>query len=109
MSDCPFCKRIGEGEYEATENPNIVTFEPLRPVTPGHRLFLPREHIWDFRSRPKVLGRVMAQAAAWPLNADSNLIASSGRNATQTVMHFHVHLVPRRADDGLHLPWTGQA
>lgn len=28
--------------------------------------------------------------------------------ATQTVFHLHVHLVPRRAEDGLHLPWTGQ-
>jgi len=35
-----------------------------------------------------------------------NLITSAGKNATQSVFHLHVHLVPRVAGDGLSLPWT---
>lgn len=37
-----------------------------------------------------------------------NLITATGSEATQTIPHFHVHLVPRLAGDGLTLPWTGQ-
>jgi histidine triad (HIT) family protein len=37
---------------------------------------------------------------------DYNIITSMGEYATQTVFHLHVHIVPRRLNDGLHLPWT---
>jgi hypothetical protein len=26
----------------------------------------------------------------------------------ETSFHLHVHVIPRRDSDGLHLPWTGQ-
>jgi histidine triad (HIT) family protein len=35
-----------------------------------------------------------------------NLITSKGREATQTVFHMHLHLVPRAENDGLLLPWS---
>jgi histidine triad (HIT) family protein len=35
-----------------------------------------------------------------------NLITSQGAAATQTVMHLHLHLVPRTDGDGLKLPWS---
>ncbi|RZE66014.1 HIT domain-containing protein [Streptomyces albidoflavus] len=35
----------------------------------------------------------------------ANLIASRGREATQSVTHLHLHLVPRRNGDALALPW----
>ena len=38
----------------------------------------------------------------------ANLITSKGREATQSVFHLHVHVVPRAAGDGLPLPWTPQ-
>lgn len=34
------------------------------------------------------------------------IITSIGANATQTVRHTHLHVVPRRPGDGLALPWT---
>lgn len=36
----------------------------------------------------------------------SNLITSAGAEATQSVFHLHVHIVPRGENDGLALPWT---
>lgn len=111
MSDCPFCDRIAAGEYDAANASNsAVTFEPLNPVTPGHRLIVPRAHVRDAAEVPVITGRTMMYAAelAASLGEDCNLITSVGPAATQTVRHLHLHLVPRREGDGLHLPWTGQ-
>ena len=113
MSGCPFCARIKAGEYDYSD-PCAVAFEPLNPVTEGHLLVVPREHVTDAGSAPVTAGRTMEFAAmiAGPLEfADwpgYNLITSAGSAATQTVRHLHLHLVPRREGDGLHLPWTGQ-
>lgn len=108
---CPFCERIRNGQYEVTHIGEIVKFEPLNPVTPGHMLYVPVMHVKSARMSPEQTGLAM-EAAAWDLNQDggeANLITSSGRLATQTVKHLHVHFVPRRENDGLALPWTGQA
>ena len=48
----------------------------------------------------------MAQRAKDRLSADGvNLINSCGALAWQTVFHFHMHVIPRYADDPLRLPW----
>ena len=109
---CVFCQ-IVQGEAPAdvvAELPNSIVITPLGPVTPGHVLVIPRIHAQDFASSPMVTGAVMQDAAAFQktLGEPANLITSKGAEATQTVFHLHVHLVPRREGDGLHLPWTGQ-
>ena len=109
MSDCPFCQRIKAGRYD-DRCPDAVTFEPLNPVTLGHRLVVPTVHVADALEDPHITGLVMEYAAeiASLYEADPcNLITSVGRDATQTVFHLHVHIVPRRSGDGLALPWTG--
>jgi histidine triad (HIT) family protein len=110
MAECPFCARITGHAYDAGDQWS-VTFEPLNPVTPGHRLFVPRTHVADALAYPEITGYVMQYAARWAAGhrvGACNLITSCGAAATQTVFHLHVHLVPRRGGDGLHLPWTGQ-
>jgi histidine triad (HIT) family protein len=110
ITECPFCRRIERGEYDAGDTWS-VTFEPLNPVTPGHRLFVSRWHVADALERPEVAGHVMRYAAQWAAGHDMNpcnLITSAGAAAIQTVFHLHVHAVPRRPGDGLHLPWTGR-
>lgn len=108
-SDCPFCDRIERGEYDSKVL-GVVSFEPLNPVTPGHRLVVPVMHVADALAAPHETGRVFEEAArlAFGLGCDFNLITSCGADATQTVRHLHVHIVPRRPGDGLNLPWTGQ-
>jgi histidine triad (HIT) family protein len=108
--DCPFCARIEAGEYDAGDGWS-VTFEPLNPVAPGHRLFVSRAHVADALTRPVITGHVMEYAGRWAAGHDlrpCNLISSAGAAASQTVPHLHIHLVPRAAGDGLMLPWTGQ-
>jgi histidine triad (HIT) family protein len=106
---CPFCKRIKDGQY-AMGNGDAVAFEPLNPVTDGHLLVVPRRHVADAFEDPEVTAETMRAAASIARDQykSVNLITSVGAPATQTIRHLHVHIVPRRADDGLHLPWTGQ-
>jgi len=104
---CPFCDRVERFDYEQSYD-TVVRFEPLNPVVEGHMLFVP---VWH-AEHPSLEG--VRAAMQWAENygdhrgEDYNLITSSGPAATQTVAHLHVHYVPRRAGDGLALPWTGQ-
>ena len=107
---CPFCGRIERGEFDYG-NDHDVAFQPLSPVTPGHFLVVPRRHVSSAFASPAEAGRAL-QFAGYLANqmnlGAANFITSAGRDATQTVFHLHVHVVPRRAGDGLALPWTGQ-
>ncbi len=111
MSDCVFCGRIGRGEYDASDA-FAVTFRPLNPAGPGHRLFVPRVHVADALEDPMVTAVTARFAAEWAARAGvgaCNLITSRGPEASQSVYHLHWHLLPRLKNDGLALPWTGQA
>jgi histidine triad (HIT) family protein len=109
---CPFCDLIERRDRKImrTEHPEVYCLEPLGPVTEGHLLFLPKIHVIDAGYSPSITGLVFTEAARWAdrQKMPFNLITSAGPAATQTVNHLHVHFVPRRADDNLALPWTGQ-
>lgn len=107
--NCPFCKRIADAQY-IFDYDGVVDFIPLNPVVEGHRLFVPTMHLANASVAPLWTSRVFEVAALFASlhEEDYNLITSCGVDATQTVLHLHVHYVPRRPDDGLHLPWTGQ-
>lgn len=102
MKGCPFCEFSGP---VLRDFGGVFVIEPLRPVTPGHLLVIPRQHVTDFTADPLAAARVM-RVAAMIATPPVNLITSAGALATQSVMHLHVHLIPRRVDDGLALPWT---
>jgi len=108
--NCVFCERIQNGEYDAIgDKPEVVWFEPLNPVAPGHLLFVTSHHVESAITGPYEAAMAVESAASYAkVNGltSCNLITSAGIEATQTVFHLHVHLVPRRANDGLALPWT---
>lgn len=107
---CVFCQIIA-GEAPATDwrahGLDVVSFTPLNPVTPGHRLFVPVEHTHDAATNPILAGCAFEAAALWGQieGEQFNLITNNGPDATQSVYHLHVHYVPREANDGLALPW----
>ena len=101
---CPFCPMFEDNDAD------VIIITPLNPVTLGHKIVIPRQHVEDFTSRVDVTVSVMEEAAYYAKNnveGDVNLITSKGANATQTAKHLHVHIVPRRKGDGLLLPWSG--
>jgi len=118
-SDCIFCKIVA-GEIPATivdEDERTIAFMDISPATRGHALVIPRAHAADVHAiDPQDLAavavtaqRVAAKARA-NLGAEGvNLLNSSGAAAWQTVFHFHMHVIPRYADDPLKLPWVPAA
>ena len=115
MPDCIFCAIIA-GELPATviaSEERAIAFMDINPATRGHALVVPRAHSRDIHEiAPEDLAATAALAgrvaglARDRLGADGvNLINSSGSAAWQTVFHFHIHVIPRYADDPLRLPW----
>ncbi|MDR3084002.1 MAG: HIT domain-containing protein [Streptomyces sp.] len=112
MALCAFCE-IAAGRAPATvvrEWPDVIAIRPRSGgVNERHVLVLPRVHVPDAGTDPSVTASVMHRAAELMAEQPSaNLITSKGAEATQTVYHLHVHVVPRADGDGLPLPWTPQ-
>jgi histidine triad (HIT) family protein len=114
--DCLFCKIVA-GELPSTivgEDERTVAFMDINPATRGHVLVIPRAHSEDLLGiDPEDLRAVavasqrQATRAKERLRADGvNLVNSCGAVAWQTVFHFHMHVIPRYADDPLRLPWV---
>lgn len=114
--ECIFCTIVA-GDMPATivdEDDRTLAFMDISPATRGHVLVIPREHVSDLHEiDPEDLKAVAATAqrvaakARDRLGADGvNLLNSTGAAAWQTVFHFHVHVIPRYADDPLKLPWV---
>jgi histidine triad (HIT) family protein len=114
--DCLFCKIVA-GEIPSTrvdEDERTIAFMDINPATRGHLLVIPREHSTDLQDVPEEdleacarMAKKLAARAMERLDADGvNLLISYGRAAWQTVFHFHVHVIPRYANDPLRLPWV---
>ncbi len=114
--DCIFCKIVAR-ELPATildEDELTVAFMDINPATRGHALVVPRRHAQDLLSiDPADLcaTAVMAQRLAGQMSerlgaTGINVLNSCGAAAWQTVFHFHLHVIPRYAEDPLRLPWT---
>ena len=111
---CVFC-RIVAGSADASfvhEGPDVVAFMDIHPVTRGHLLVVPREHLPALADVPPRIGAEMftiAQRLAAVLRATEittegiNLFYADGAAAFQTVFHAHLHVIPRYRSDGFRI------
>ena len=113
MQDCIFC-RIVRKEAKASilfENENCLVFTPLDSISKGHALLIPKVHykdVFDIEDEALQALALIAKEFASGLVKEHgatgiNLLHASGKDAQQSVFHFHMHLVPRYPDDGLDL------
>ncbi len=113
--DCIFCKIVA-GEIPCVklyEDAATFAFMDINPVNDGHALVIPKEHYEDvFTVSGEALAatvaaakRVAAAVRAALAPPGMNLFQCNGKAAAQSVMHFHVHVIPRRTDDGLAMNW----
>jgi diadenosine tetraphosphate (Ap4A) HIT family hydrolase len=109
--DCIFCK-ISKGEIVSVkvfENENIFAFLDINPLTKGHCLIIPKKHFENiFDIDKEILNEILftakkiAETLKSSLGANGvNLFNASGLSAEQSVMHFHLHIIPRYENDGL--------
>lgn len=115
MEDCIFCK-IANGEIPAKtlyEDEQFRVILDLAPAAKGHALILPKDHADnlyelsdELASKALVLAKKMAVRMTDKLQCDGfNLVQNNGETAGQTVMHFHMHLIPRYQNDGQRIHW----
>lgn len=113
--NCIFCK-IAAGEIPAKtiyEDGDFRVILDLGPATKGHALILPKDHAENLyelsdetASKVLVLAKKMATKMKEKLCCDGlNIVQNNGTTAGQTVMHFHMHLIPRYNGDGQKILW----
>ncbi len=105
--DCLFCG-IANGTVPSRtvyEDDHALAFLDLGAWHRGHTLVIPKRHAADLVSGPALMADLgpaidaTARLLVDRLDADGlNLLSSAGPVAGQTVLHLHVHLIPRYAD-----------
>ena len=106
---CAFC-RIVSGALQVAlvlEDEQTLAFLDHRPLFAGHCLLVPRAHVATLGDLPGELLQPLFGAAQRltvalerALKAQGSFVAINNR-VSQSVPHLHVHVVPRRAKDGL--------
>ena len=113
--DCIFCK-IANGEIPSRtiyEDEKFRVILDLGPATKGHALILPKEHADNLYELPEEIAaevlpvaKKVAEKMKANLHCDGlNLVQNNGEIAGQTVMHFHLHMIPRYENDGQKIQW----
>lgn len=109
--DCVFCAIVA-GRSRAcvvAQTERVLAFMDLRQAVPGHVLVIPKAHAQDiFTIDAELAGEVMqmgvqvARALRDVFQSPGlNLWQSNGAAGGQEVLHFHLHVQPRRVADGL--------
>ena len=111
MKECLFCKMI-KGEVPTNtiyEDDKIKVFLDINPVTNGHMLVIPKTHhetIMDIDPSTISYMAEIIQKKLYPLLQEKlnvkGLTMMQNNNYGQEVPHFHIHLIPRYANDKVH-------
>ena len=104
-----FCKII-DGEipcYKLYEDEDVLAFLDISQVTKGHTLVVSKKHFENFLSTPQEEMHKVMDVAQRIGQVEIKLLGAKGVNiltncyeaAGQSVMHFHVHVIPRYEED----------
>lgn len=115
-NNCIFCK-IAAGEIPSKtiyEDDRFRVIMDLGAASEGHALILPKDHYanlmeLDEETASSVLplaGKI-SRAMMKSLDCDGlNLVQNNGEEAGQTVMHFHLHMIPRYKGGNEVIEWN---
>jgi histidine triad (HIT) family protein len=114
--NCVFCKIVAGAipSFKLYEDEATFAFMDINPVHDGHCLVIPKAHHPMVFETPTETVAAVARAAAKIASAVEkavrpdglNLIQANGPGAAQSVPHFHIHILPRRLNDGLLINWA---
>ncbi|MGL6200262.1 MAG: HIT family protein [Lachnospiraceae bacterium] len=113
--NCIFCK-IANGEIPSAviyEDDDFRVILDMGPASKGHALVVPKEHFVnlfdlsdELASKALIVAKKVICKMKDVLGCDGyNIVQNNGETAGQTVMHFHIHLIPRYKDDQVGLSW----
>lgn len=105
MPECAFCD-IPEDQVIA-QNDLALAFFDRYPVNRGHVLIIPRRHVATYfdatpsetKAIANLLAKVKGQLDAEFAPDGYNIGVNVGAAAGQTILHLHVHLIPRYLGD----------
>ncbi len=107
-ADCLFCK-IVQGDIPAVvlyQDERVTAFRDINPQAPVHVLVVPNEHVADLSELTLAHGETLARvmhalnevAKAEGIAASGyRILANTGADAHQEVLHLHFHLFGGRA------------
>lgn len=110
---CIFC-RIVAGElpcHRVYEDAHTLVFMDIFPVADGHVLVITKQHAATIYEADEMALTAVAATARRVAHAIRSVLAPdglmvfqlNGAAAMQTVFHYHMHLLPRRAGEALAL------
>lgn len=103
--NCIFCQ-IVKGMipcYKIYEDDDVLAFLDISQTTVGHALVISKKHYSNFLTTPhEIMHKVMnvaqriGQSEIEKLGAKGiNILTNCNKEAGQSIMHFHVHVIPR--------------
>ena len=106
MENCKFCKFFYDKKFDF-ENELAFGFWDANPVSRGHIIFMTKRHVKDFFETTDEERKAVFQLVDMAKNiidekykpTGYNIGMNCGISAGQTVMHVHVHLIPRYDGD----------
>ena len=105
--DCFFCNRAKNESIYSSNFLYVVRVNKF-PVTKDHTLIAPHRHVSDFfdlnNEELNDLAIILKNQRQLLLNLDKditgfNVGVNAGVDAGQSIMHCHIHLIPRREGD----------
>ncbi len=106
-----FCKIVRKETYAAIlyEDEDILAFMDIKPINEGHALIIPKKHavlveeldnelyLKLFPIASKIAKRIRDVI---PETTAFNYFIADGKDAGQEVFHVHLHIIPRKPNDG---------
>lgn len=107
MKECVYCTLPEIKERQIVENDLAWAFLTNIPITPGHTLVVPKRCVAKYEDLTKEEREAIEELRMKIVNALTKLYGAEGFNtawnvnkiAGQSVPHFHLHIVPRKAGD----------
>ena len=106
MEKCFFCEAINSNTFQLENDLAIARFDNF-PVNKGHLEVIPKRHVkdwWDTTLEERIAIFNLLDEAKKMLDDKYspdgyNIGMNLGEMAGQSIMHLHVHLIPRYAGD----------
>jgi diadenosine tetraphosphate (Ap4A) HIT family hydrolase len=109
MDNCPFCKieKLINKDRIVYQDDTWIAIYDNYPVSQGHVLLIPKRHVETFFNLNMVeFGSLGVTIGIIKMILDKkfhpdgyNIGANCGEVAGQTVMHCHIHIIPRYKGD----------